>query len=218
MEQKLFLLQDKYYKEKNIEKRKKIWSDMFLLVQKYSKSLILKKIKGRKYVEPDEVDDQATQTALSFMSQYVYRSGYHVGASFAGMINPKILETLYKYSKEDQNYSLSNILGDTNLELEDMIEKVGFESLYNNEYDNPGDFIDKVSLNKVLNSIIKEFNEEVDDEILRFKLASDIQILLRKPKNKHARPMFLKHITADKREYDIINLFEYELQKRLASN
>jgi len=218
IEQELFLKQEKFYKEKNENKRQLIWRDMFTLVQKYSKSLILKKIKGRRYVEPDEVDDQATQTALSFMSQYIYRPGYHVGASFAGMINPKVLETLYKHSKEDSHYSLNSILGDTNLELEDMQERIGFESIYGNNFENPGDFINRISLKDTLNGIIKEFCKEVKNETFRFKLMLYIQILLRKPKNKHTRPMFFKYITPNKKEYDLIHLFEYELQKRLSNN
>ena len=40
MEQQLFVKQDQFYKEKNKAKRQKIWSDMFVLVQRYSKSLI----------------------------------------------------------------------------------------------------------------------------------------------------------------------------------
>jgi len=218
IEQQLFLKQAAFYKEKNEAKKQRIWSDMFTLVQRYSKSLILKKIKGsNRYRDPDEVDDDATQTALAFMSQYIYRPGYHVGASFAGMINPKVLETLYKHSKEDSHISLHNIVGDTNLELEDMQKRIGFESIYNNIADNPGDFIDRVELKEVVGSIIKEFNKEVDDETLRFKLMFYIFILLRKSKNKHVRPMFLRYITPNKKEYDLLHLFELELQNRLSA-
>ena len=216
IERDLFRFQDKFYREKNPIKKQEIWRDMFLVAHKYSKSLILKKKKGKKYTEPAEVDDEATQTALSFMSQYIYRPGYHVGASFAGMINPKVLETLYKHSKEDRNYSLNSVLGDTNLELEDMQERVGFESIYANNHEEPGDFINKVHLKETINIIIKEFNSEVKCNYMRFKLINFVLILLRKPKNKHAIPMFLKYIAENKKEYDLLNLFQLELYNRLA--
>ena len=215
IEQQLFQKQDQFYKTKDPIKKQQVWSEMFTLVQKYSKSLVLKKKKGRKYTEPAEVDNEATQTALSFMSQYIYRPGYHVGASFAGMINPKVLETLYKYNKDDDNYSLNSVLGDSNLELEDMQRSMNFESIYNTSYEEPGEFINNISLKDTLYSVINEFYNEVKDEKIRFKLLSFIQILLRKPKNKHIIPMFLKYIAMDKKEYDLIQLFQLELYKRL---
>jgi hypothetical protein len=215
IENQLQELQTEYYHTDDKAKKQDIWSNMFTLVQKYSKSLILKKIKGKKYVEPDEVDDQATQTALAFMSQYIYRPGFHCGASFAGMINPKILETLYKHSREDHHYSLNGILGDTNLELEDMQEKAKFESLYDNVTTTPGDFIDNVDLQRVMEELFDEFDKAVPSEVQRFKTRAYLQILLRKPKNKHSRPSFLRHI-CNKTELDLINLFELELYQRLS--
>jgi len=183
-------------------------------ISKYSRSLILKKNKGQPYKDPSDVDDDANQTALSFMSQYIYRPGFHCGASFAGMINPKVLETLYKHSNDDRTYSLNNELHDSNLELEDMQKSMNFQSIFNSNYDEPGDFINRTSLKEIITSIIKEFNEVVPDEKLRFKLLSYIQLLLRKPKNKHILPMFLKYIALDKKEYDLMQLFQLELHNR----
>lgn len=218
IEQQLFYKQAEYYKAKTLEHKQQVWSDMFILVQRYSKSLVLKKNTGKKYKEPEQVEDEATQTALSFMSQYVYRPGYHVGASFAGMINPKVLETLFKKNKDDQAASLNSSFRDSNLELEDMQETAGFEELYDTKYDQPGSFIDDISLNDTLTLIIKEFNAEVKDEATRLKVLFYLYILLRKPKNKHILPMFLKYITPDKVEYDLVQLFQLELRNRLMNN
>jgi hypothetical protein len=186
---------------------------MFVLVQKYSRSLILKKNKGKKYIEPDEIDDQATQTALAFMSQYIYRPGFHCGASFAGMINPKVLETLYKYNREDHNMSLSAVLGDSNLELEDMQAKA-FTAIYDNEISTPGSFLDHTNIKEVIDELFKETDHEVKSELQRFKIRAYLQILLRKPKNKHSRPTFLRYM-CNKTELDLVNLFELELYQRL---
>ena len=215
IEQQLFSLQEQYYKTKNKVKQQKIWSEMFVLVQRYSRSLILKKVKGHKFKQPEEVEDKSTQTALAFMSQYINRPGYRVGASFAGMINPKVLESIYKKDKNEETYSLSNQLGDSNLELEDMQKSMNFQSIYDTTYEQPGDFINRISLKDTMSSLIREFNAEVKDEKLQFKILTYMQILLRKPKNKHILPMFLKHITVDKKEYDLVQLFQLELHNRL---
>jgi hypothetical protein len=186
---------------------------MFTLVQRYSRSLILKKNKGKKYIEPDEVDDQATQTALAFMSQYIYRPGFHCGASFAGMINPKVLETLYKYNREDHNKSLSEVIGDNNLELEDYQAKA-FTALYENDLNSPGSFIDKTNIKEIIDGLFKEADGLIKSEEQRFKIRAYLQILLRKPKNKHSRPTFLRYV-CNKTELDLVNLFELELYNRL---
>lgn len=217
VEQKLFLMQDSYYTEKDEGRKREIWSNMFMVVQKYSRSLVLKKIKGgRRYVEPSEIDDYATQTALSFMVQYVQRPGFWVGASFAGMINPKVLETLYKYCDDDQNYSLNGALGDSSLELKDFKEQLRLKPIHNKEeVKGPDAFIGKTSLKETLYPLLREFYSETDDDLLRFKMLAYAQILLRRPKNKHVKPMFFRHVAKTKKEYDLFHLFEYELRKRL---
>ena len=215
VEQQLQKLQADFYDETNAVKKQAIWSEMFSLVQRYSKSLILKKRKGKKYVDPDEIDDQATQTALAFMSQYIYRPGFHCGASFAGMINPKILETLFKHSLEDQNLSLNSLIGDSNSEFQEMQDRVGFEPLYNNNLGQPeDDFFGKVKLKNIIDNLLKEFDSLVDDEIIKFKLRSYLLLLIRRPKNKHIKPTFLKYLCS-KKELDLLQLFELELFKVL---
>jgi len=215
IEQDLQLYQSKFYNENNPVKKQKIWSEMFSLIQKYSKSLILKKRKGKKYVDPDEIDDQATQTALAFMSQYIYRPGFRCGASFAGMINPKILETLFKHSQEDQNYSLNSIIGDSNNEFQEMQSRLEFKALYNNDIGIPeDDFFNKVDLKEIIENLLKEFDSLVPNEIIKFKLRVYLLLLLRKPKNKHIVPVFLKYI-CNKKELDLLQLFELELFKVL---
>jgi hypothetical protein len=217
IEQQLQNLQTQFYKTDNKDQKQKIWSEMFVLVQKYSKSLVLKKNKGNKYVDPEEIEDRATQTALAFMSQYIYRPGFHCGASFAGMINPKVLETLYKYNKEDHNFSLNSLLGDTNLELEDIQERANFKPLYDNIIGEPGAFLYKTDLKEVVRDLLKEIDSEIISEAKRFKIRMFLQILLRKSKNKHSRPTFQKYI-CDKKDLDLINLFEMELRDRLLGN
>lgn len=213
IEQSLQTLQKEYYSTKDVKEKQKIWSEMFGLTQAYAKSLIMKRMKGVRYEDPDEIDNKANQTALSFMSQYCYRKGFKCGASFAGMISPKILETLYHYSKEDQNMSLNQTIGTTNKEIADAQEFFGFKPLFKQE--ESLDSIVAENLIEIFEQLLKEFDKEVESECRRFKLRAYLEILLRKPRNKHSKLLFLKNF-CDKKDLDLIRLFELELYNRLS--
>ena len=212
IEQNLQALQKEYYSTNDYKEKQKIWSEMFVLTQVYAKSLIMKRMKGIRYESPEDIDDKANQTALSFMSQYCYRKGFKCGASFAGMISPKILESLYGYSKEDQNISLNKTIGSSNKELADAQEFFGFRPLY--EQRDGIDDVLSVSLKEIFDQLLLEFDKEVEEESRRFKLRAYLEILLRKPRNKHSKLLFLKNF-CDKKDLDLIRLFELELYNRL---
>lgn len=213
IEQNLQALQTDYYATNDIKEKQKIWSQMFVLTQVYAKSLIMKRMKGVRYESPEEIDDKANQTALAFMSQYCYRKGFKCGASFAGMISPKILESLYGHCKEDQVMSLNKTIGTSDKEIGDAQEFFGFKSIY----EQPDEFAQVIttSLREILDKLLVEFDSEVEDESRRFKLRAYLQILLRKPRNKHSKLLFLRNF-CDKKDIDVIRLFELELYNRLS--
>src|SRR5574344_1305604 len=111
-EQKLLKLQDKWLQTHD----KKTWAEMQALIYSYTRSMVLKKLAGKKYLEPDEVDDATAGATFSFMSQYLRPNkdgtSFEVGASFAGLLNYKIMEALYKDSPEDNHISLNTLIGD----------------------------------------------------------------------------------------------------------
>jgi hypothetical protein len=212
IEKDLTEVQRKYFKEKDENKKHLLWQEMFSLVQKYGRSLILKKKKGGRFVDPETIEDQSIQVALAFMSQYIYRPEFHVEVSFAGMMNGKVLETLYKQLPDDDNESINETMGDSTNEFED-IQDTAMESVFR-EMPLPEDVLNKVSITKVIYDLFEEFDEQVTDLKIKLKLRFYIFILLRKPRNKHIFPTFLKY-QCNKQELDLIQLFELTLYERL---
>src|SRR5574344_1178520 len=109
---KLFELQDKWLQTRD----EQTWSDMLSLVYSYTRSMVLKRLTGKTFLQPDEVDDAAVTATFSFMSQYLkpnkYGKQFEVGASFAGLIKFRIMEALYKDNVEDNHLSLNALVGD----------------------------------------------------------------------------------------------------------
>ena len=122
------------------------------------------------------------------MSQYLYRPDFFVGVSFAGMMNGKVLETLYKQLPDDDNFSLNETVGDTDHEFNDM-QEVTMVSLFK-EIPLPEDCLNKVSITKILHELLEEFDSQVKNERIKLKLRFYLFILLRKPRNKHIFPTF----------------------------
>lgn len=213
IERDLTQLQRDWFEERNFNKKHKIWNEMFLHVQKYAKSLILKRIKGGKFVDPDIIEDQSNQVALTFMSQYLYRPEFYVGVSFAGMMSGKILEALYKHLQDDDVYSLNETLGDSEHEFEDIQGMGNMEALFG-EIPTPEEVFERTELKEVLNTLLKEFDALIEEESIRFKLRCYLLILLRKPRNKHILPIFFR-LRCNKKEMDLLQLFELELFERL---
>lgn len=216
IEKDLTDLQRKYFKEKDPNKKHILWQNMFELVQKYGRSFVLKRVLGSgRYMSPEDVAGNATQIALNFMSQYLYRQDFYVGVSFAGMMNGKVMEALYKQLPEDKVLSINENIGDSENEFEDIQKTEEMTSLFR-EIPLPEEQFFRVSITKVLYNLLKEFDSQVKDEQIRFKLRCYILILLKKPRNKHIFPTFFKY-QCNKKELDLIQLFELELFQRLKS-
>jgi hypothetical protein len=212
IEKDLTIIQRKYFKEKDPAKKHILWQDMFVLIKKYARSLILKKKKGGKYTDPEIIEDQSIQVALVFMSQYLYRPDFFVGVSFAGMMNGKVLETLYKQLPDDDNFSLNETINDSEHEFEDIQDTI-MESIFR-EMPLPEECLYKVSITDIVHELLKEFDSLVKDEKVKLKLRFYIFILLKKPRNKHIFPTFFKY-QCNKKELDLIQLFELELYQRI---
>jgi hypothetical protein len=215
IEQELFSWQNKFYEATNKADKSKAWASMLDLCQRYSRSLVLKKVKGGDYVDPDIITDRATYAALAFMSQYLTRPGYHIGASFAGILQFKVKEALYRDTREDKHVSLNSILSvDGATELEELQEKVKFETLFGT-YEDADSIVNNVSLKSVLNSLLREFDESVGGDVKnRILLRCWLTILLKKPKNKHAKKCFLSN-WCDYKSKKLIDYATLELRRRL---
>jgi hypothetical protein len=216
IEQTLFRLQAAFYDPKNEKTRMKIWSEMLGHIQAYAKSLVLKRVKGHKYVEPEIIWDKSTHIALQFMAQYMNRPGFHVGASFAGMLQWKVVEGLYKDWDEEQHESLNSIIGDTNNEMESMWSKMGMEPVFGEEYEDPGDFIEASSLHDKVGELLEDLDVGCEGDPVYGMLGRIwLTINIRKPKNKHCRGMFLKRWANDYKTKKILEREMLSLKRRL---
>jgi hypothetical protein len=57
IEQTLYKLQEQWYNEEDDKEKVKIWTEMFKNVQIYARSMVLQKLKNKKFLSPDAVDD-----------------------------------------------------------------------------------------------------------------------------------------------------------------
>ena len=189
---------------------------MFALCWDYMRSLILQRIKGKNFVEPEIIDEQTTSATLAFMSQYLTRPEFEVGASFAGMMKWKIIEVLYKGKNPKSNggepISLQyEIDDDGKSTLEDLIP--ANDVVYSPEEN---------ALKRAPYDIIEEILHELD-ETLECKNAFYIKTIvrlyillcLRHPKNRHAKKMFLDKWSKEYKIERLINYVMLELRNRL---
>jgi hypothetical protein len=219
MEQKLFYWQDKFYETDDENNKFAAWTEMFNLVKIYSKSLILQKLKNKKYQDPDIVEEKSVQCALIYMSQYLDKPGFRACASFAGMINPKVLEVLYKPQRDEKHESLNKAISDSETELGDMSERFHYEQIFcDNTVFEPESILYKKSLKQTLNRLLGEFDESVQSEHYRFLIRMYLYLLLKKPKNKHIKACFKKTWCKDFKMKQLLELFQLELRERLENN
>lgn len=170
-ERTLFRLQNDYltYKTKDKEKAIEVWKEMFLLIHNYAASLFKQRLKNKTFISPDEVEDKSTMAAINFMSQYIYRKNYKVGASFAGMLKFKVIEALYKSKNDERNVSLNLNIKDTDTELSDLIntDKFDSENLSSAQASKKviDDIIEKDSVMSIIRKMLKDVDKSLDDSI-----------------------------------------------------
>jgi hypothetical protein len=123
-------LQDIYLKDRDMATYQKIFQELTF----YCRSLVLKTIKGKTYLNPDIVQEVALEATMRLMTQY-QKPEFTIGSSFAGYLQFKILEVLYntKAIQEDLTLSLNSIVDSSSstngTELEDLAEKLNFTYL-----------------------------------------------------------------------------------------
>lgn len=215
IEQSLYKKQQRWYDPKTTDSDKRnIWSEMFLEVKTYARSMVLQKLKNKKFLSPDEVDGHANNAALKFMSQYLYRVNFKCGTSFGKMINYKVLETVYGEVEDDKTLSLIMDGGDNgDLDLLSIQQRAEITPLWGQAiYDTEEEMNN--TIRGIINGLFEEFDSEVDSDLLRLKMRMYFNLLLKKPKNRHIKDQFIKQNCLNKKEIDALNLIELELYKR----
>jgi len=124
-------LQKEYLADRNETSYKTMFEEMVV----YCRSLVLKTIKGKIFLNPDYVQEVALEATMRLMAQY-QKPDFSIGASFAGYLQFKILEVLYntKVVQEDMTLSLNAIVdasskGSHVTEMEDLAESLNFTYL-----------------------------------------------------------------------------------------
>lgn len=216
-EQRLFLAQDEWLKTKSPA----AWEEMQSIVYIYAQSLVKKKLKNKKYLDPVEITDAASEATINFMFQYLrpVKGGgqFEIGRSFAVMLNFKVMEALYKSRPEDQHLSLNTLVGDDEkTELIDGLMKASRESFDEfSRIDDPEAFLMKSTIDDYIDEILEEFDSEVDSVYIRTVARLYLVLCLRHPKSRHAKECFIKIWAQDYKCKQAIELLNLELYRRL---
>ena len=216
IERQLFGYQEKYYDNTiSDEERQNTWLEMMTLVHRYANSLVKQKLKNRKFLPPDIIEDYTNLATINFMSQYIYRPNFKCGASFGKMINYKVVEAVYGKKQDEQIQSLSVSTLDKDTDLTSMQVAINAEVLFSHEdEDDPEDIKSEHAELDFIRDILYEFDSEITNQLLQLKSRMYLQLVIRHPKNRHVKEQFIKHICKNKQEIDVVQLLELELYKR----
>lgn len=210
----LFTLQEEYLRTRDPA----LWTEMFGIMYTYARSLVLKKIKGKIFLEEDIVSDAAAGAALKFMQRYHYDESFMIQDSFAGVLKWKVIEALYGDYEEDDHVSLNMAIGENAQgELGDTQVRNGFEhiSLDDDVY-NPERQLLAVNTEEELSRILQELDTETQyDSHMAILVRMYVLLHLRRPKSRHAKLLFKKHFCSSYKEEEILDLTIMELRNRL---
>ena len=211
-ELKLDELQKRYLEDPN---NTEVFQKLFSLLKVYARSLALKEIKTKLYLDPDHIEGIAVDATLKLLKQYK-KPGWKVWGSFAGALRWKVVEALYQDVNEESAQSLNTIIGDGSQELEDVLDKIGATILWSKEAQiNP----EQAFLYKN-NAVFAEIEEVLADarEVLpyRAEFLFHIYLLLRlrRPKTRLTLPSFREFFLDSKME-DAFELLLLEIRNRI---
>jgi hypothetical protein len=183
-EQQAFAYQTKWLQTKD----PKVWEEWTALMFSYTRSLVLKKLTRKKYLEPDEIDDITADAVFNFMAQYLKptKTGgqFEVGASFAGMVNFKILEALYRGKDDSHILSLDAAITDENKTLADFAKPLKVEGSNDS-------FLD-FDLTDIVEDLLDEIDKRYSNDIyLASILKLYVNLILKCPKQAATKNKFV---------------------------
>lgn len=207
-EQKAFAYQTKWLQTKD----PKVWEEWTALMFSYTRSLVLKKLTRKKYLEPDEIDDITADAVFNFMAQYLKptKTGgqFEVGASFAGMVNFKILEALYRGKDDSHVLSLDATVTDEDKTLADFAKPLQVESTNEN-------FLD-YDLTDIIQDLLTEIDEKYGDNVyLASVLKLYVNLIIKCPKQAATKNKFIAMFQISDEQIEFIYNFFKENAYRL---
>lgn len=176
----LFKLQREYLETRNVRVFQQIFSELL----PYARSLIMKKTRGKMFLPPDMLDSAALESTVKFMSQYE-KPDFKIKNSFAGILNYKVLESMYgpKVIAADQIGSLNEHLENgksKETEFGDMSESFHFTYMFRPDADIMADDPSSYLFNKeedVINSIMTVIQDIYHTLSLRYYFLITIGVL-----------------------------------------
>jgi hypothetical protein len=217
-EVRLFKLQDEYLKTRNITVYQRIFSELL----PYARSLILKKTTGKIYLPPDKIDSAALESTVKFMTQYE-KPDFKIEKSFAGILNFKVLESMYgpKIIAADHIVSLNEHLENgksKETEFGDMAESFNFKYMFRPDNDNiaddPCNYLfnrDSDTIESIL-TIIKDLYKSIPLHLYFLVTIGFNQYIEKTKTYDKYREMFL-----DEKGREILDIAILELYRRLKS-
>lgn len=207
-EQKAFAYQTKWLQTKD----PKVWEEWTALMFSYTRSLVLKKLTRKKYLEPDEIDDITADAVFNFMAQYLKptKTGgqFEVGASFAGMVNFKILEALYRGKDDSHVLSLDATVTDEDKTLADFAKPLQVESTNEN-------FLD-YDLTDIIKDLITKIDEKYgSNAYLASVLKLYVNLIIKCPKQAATKNKFIAMFQISDEQIEFIYNFFKENAYRL---
>jgi hypothetical protein len=143
--------------------------EMYMLVQRYSESLIKKYLKNKGFTIPrDILNEHIQNVAFLWFENYTRKFKYRIDDSWAGFLNTKIIQSFYSKNQKnlDMTDSLDKVITNSSTkdtELMDMSDQFHFKPLFGDidKYDphkNSYDIIDELKkvIYKILNTIDQE--------------------------------------------------------------
>lgn len=207
-EQKLFKLQAKYRATRDPE----VWTEMFKLCYVYMRSLVLKRCIGKCFLTPEQVNSKTSSATVAFMSQYLRNPTFEVGASFAGMMQWKIVEALYG-QEDDKCWSLNSPI---NKEGDELMEVINEDNLIFQNEKHPDSFVDDINCKDIVDEVLEEVDKEIDyDPRLSVLVRVYLLLYFRKPRSRHAKKFFQNKLTNNYKEVDLLDRTVLEVYNRL---
>lgn len=191
-----------------------LFKEYFSLIKSYARSICLKEIKSKLYLDPDRVEEVAVEATLKFLNQY-RREDWKVWGSFFGAIRWKVVEALYEDAEEESAISMNLYVGDSSTELGDILEKIGARQLWSVEGLDPQEAFAAAA--DVSYSEIKSLLDEADsmlDSRLQILFRAYLLLRLRRPKTRQVLSSFVS-LFLSSREEEAFEMLLLELRNRI---
>ncbi len=191
----------------------------FILLKAYARSLTLKEIKTKIFLDSDHIDGIATEAVLKFLNQYK-KPGWKVWGSFAGALRWKVVEALYENHQEESTQSLNALLGEESnaKEVGDLLLKIGAKPIWSHEGEDPQELFMK-KYDSTSSEILGILSESSEVLTYRQSLLFHAYLLLRlrRPKTRLTLPSF-KLFFLNTQEEEAFELLLLEIRNRLAAH